>query len=267
MNDHGKTSVRKKIAASSWGAPSDPSCYGNLEFNCEKIDAFIESHNKKNPEQKISYTHFFIKLFGKSFIKAPDANGVFAFGQFVPFKGVNLNTVVDINKKNLVTIPINNCELLKFSQIREQLNKRVKDIKKNKDLETNEFMKKMSLLPTPFVSALLQFSTFVSYYLGIDFAPLKLKKYAFGNIVLTNVSSYKIYNTFAPLVNFSHSSLVAVICRPFMKPVVNEEGEIVPRKVINLNVTFDHRYGDGGMLNLILEELYRLIDNTHELLD
>jgi pyruvate dehydrogenase E2 component (dihydrolipoamide acetyltransferase) len=266
MKNHGKTSVRKKIQASSWGNPSDPSCYGNLELNCEKIDSFIDAYNKKNPTNKITYTHFFVRLLGISLMKAPKANGMMAFGQFVPYKDIKISTLVSIDNKNLASVIIDEVNKKSLIEIQNLINSKVKKIKSKKDADTNEQMKVLNSIPTAFVSLFLELSAFITYYLGLSFKVLKLKKYAFGNIVLTNVSSMEIYNTFAPLVNFSNTTLCVVLCKPKVKPVVDEKGDIVSRKMINMNITFDHRYADASMVNLALKEIYRLVENPNEML-
>ena len=264
--NHGLTSTRKKIAISTWKAPEDPSLFGNLEFDCEKIDNFLNSYNKKNPEAKLTYTHFFMKVMGVGFTKSPTINGTIAFGNFIPFEGVHVSTLVDVEGKNLVSVTVNDCDSLSLPEIRKKANGNIKKMKMKKDENVKEQMKLINLLPTPIVSCVVQISSFVSYFLGKDFKPLKLKKYQFGNILVTNISSIDLDFAFAPLTNFTGAVMVVVICKPKEKIVVNEKKELVVRKMININITVDHRYGEGATLEPIIQEMYRLVDNPHEML-
>ena len=266
LNDHGRTSTRRKIQMGSWGAPQDPSCYGVMEFDCEIVDEFIASYNKKHPDEKITYTHFFMKALGQSVAKSPDANGTIAFGQFVPFNGVHINTLVDIDGKNLAGVTVSNCDKISFSEMRKKTNSAVKKIKSKKDANFKEQMKIAKMLPSFMMACLLQFSSFLSYYLGIDVAAVKIKKYQFGNVVLTNASSMEVYNTFAPLVNFCNAIVVAVICKPRDKVVVGEDRQMQVKKIIQLNMTFDHRYADAMSIHPTIKELYRLVANPQDML-
>jgi pyruvate/2-oxoglutarate dehydrogenase complex dihydrolipoamide acyltransferase (E2) component len=266
LRSHGKTSVRKKIAQGSWGAPQDTSVYGTVEVDMDIVDNFIGSYNKKNPDNKITYTHFFMKLVANSMSKVPRINGTYAFGEFIPFEGIHMNTLVDIEGKNLTGVTVNNCEQLSFKEIRQNLNYKIKKIKMKKDEDTKEQMKIAKMLPSCVMACLLEFSSFITYTLGVSFKPLKLKKYPFGNIILTNASKTSIQHAYAPLVNFSRAILLVVLCSPYDKPVVNEKREVEVRKVMNVNMTFDHRYADAMTVQPVFEEFIRLVKNPELML-
>lgn len=257
-----KTSVRRKIAMSSWGQPSEPSCYGNMEINAEKIDIFIEKYNEANPKARISYTHVFLSAIGKAFAKVPGINGKLVFGNFVPFHSVDINTLVSVNDgKNLNGVTVRNCDTLNLAEIRSQVNAMIKKTKTNKDDDFKEQVKMGKMLPACILSLLIALSSFISYSLGISVGLFRLKKHSFGSIILTNVTKMNVTNTFAPLVNFAQSICVIVMCKPELRPVVDEHGEIVVRKMMNVNVTFDHRYADGHQGSLLVEEIYHALDN------
>ena len=52
------------------------------------------------------------------------------------------------------------------------------------------------------VEMILYSVPFIIYNLGLPLPPLKLKKNHYGNGILTNVSSFGIIDTYAPLVDF-----------------------------------------------------------------
>ena len=237
---------------STWNAPHDPSCYGTLDLDCEIIDKFLENYNSKNPDAKITYTHFFMKLIGLGIEKAPDANGTIAFGQFVPFKGVNISTLVAVGKKNLTGVTVSNCQKLSLSEIRKKTNARIKKIKTDKDEDTNHQINTIKFIPAFIIECIIDITSFISYSLGIGFKFLRIKKYSFGNIILTNVSPLPFIDTFAPLVNFSEAFMVAVICKPKLRAIVGPNRKMEIRKMIKLNVTFDHRYADAANINSCL---------------
>lgn len=262
-----KTSLRRKIAMSSWGEPSDPTCFGTVEVNCEKVDSYLEKYNQANPEAKVTYTHYFLKALGVIFRDVKGINGKIVFGNFIPYDSVSVNTLVNIDDKNLAGVLVKNCDSLNIGELRSQVNAGVKKLKTKKDENFKEQMNIAKMLSSFFMSVLLHVSSFISYELEMDVKPLKIKKNAFGNILLTNVSKMNSRNTFAPLISWSKTMCVLVLNRPFMKAVVNEEGEIVPRKIMNVNISFDHRYADGAQGSLIVKKLNEIVDNPTQFME
>lgn len=266
LRSRGKTTTRNKIQMGTWGAPQDTSAYGTIEVDCGIIDDFIEKYNQKNPDARISYTHFFMKLIGMSIAKAPRINGTIAFGEFVPFEGVNVNTLVDIDGKNLAGVTVQNCDSLSLSEIRTKTNSKVKALKTKKDENVKEQMKIAKMLPSSIMACLLEISTFITYNLGLDFKALRLKKYQFGNVVITNVTKMGINHVFAPLVNFTRSICIVVLCSPEDRVVVDENKEMVVKKMMNVNITFDHRYADAAAVQPVIKELKTVASNPEKML-
>jgi pyruvate/2-oxoglutarate dehydrogenase complex dihydrolipoamide acyltransferase (E2) component len=250
---------------SLWGRPESPSCFCTLDLNCEIIDKFIDSYNKKNPNNHITYTHFFMKLMGKSLYKSPSANGAIIFGQFYPYTGVKITTLVAVGKRNLSGVTVHNCQSLTFNEIRDKTNPAIKQIKNDKYEEHNQQMKLTFSLPTFVVSFLLQLASFASYFLRLSIKIFRVKKHSFGTILLTNVSEMKYYNSFAPLVNFTNAIMVTTICKP-KDEVVVENDQMVIRKMLKLKITFDHRYADAASIHPTIKEIYRLAENPEDLL-
>jgi hypothetical protein len=206
-----------------------------------------------------------MKLLSKSLHQAPFANGAITFGQFYPYTGVKITTLVAVGKKNLSGVTIHNCQSLSLKEIRSKANPKIKEIKTDRFEEHNQQMKLTFPLPTFIVSFLLQTASFVSYYLRLSLKIFRVKKHSFGTILLTNITNMKYYNSFAPLVNFTNAIMVAVICKP-KEEVVVENDNMVIRKMMNLKVTFDHRYADGATIHPMIKEIYRLAKNPEDLL-
>ena len=263
-----KTSTRRKIAISSWGAPADPSVYGNVEINCEILDDFLTKYNAKNPDKKLTYTHIFLKAIGLTLNSkgVKGINGKIAFGNFVPFEKIDVSTLIDVDGKNLYGVTVEDCGTQSILELRNQVNSKIKKIKLKKDDDFKEQMRISDMLPTAILSLMMHLSSFLSYSFGINVPAFRVKKHAFGSIILTNVSKMNIKNTFAPLVNFSNSMMVAVICTPCLRPVVNENREIVVRKMVNFNVTFDHRFADGSQASQMISTIQEILKNPNSLL-
>lgn len=60
---------------------------------------------------------------------------------------------------------------------------------------------------------------------------------------------------YAPITNFSRSVASVVLCTPQEKPIV-DNGEIKIAKIMNMMITFDHRYMDGAGAAKMFAPLY-----------
>ena len=64
-----------------------------------------------------------------------------------------------------------------------------------------------------------------------------------GTFTITNLGMYGI-DAFTPIINLPQAAILG-IGRIVCKPAVYE-GEVVPRQMVALSLTFDHRVVDGG---------------------
>ena len=259
------TSMRKKTALSSWNSPGDPTVFNNLEVEASKLDSFIERHRRKFPDQRITYTHIVLKNLAYTMKSIKGLNSVVAFGGFRPIKDVDISCLVDVEGSNLATLVVNDCNRQTVGEIHDQIKARIKRLKTKSDKDFNHQMGIVRALHSSIVSCILELSSFISYYLGRDIKPLKIRKFGFGTAIVTNCSSMEIYNSFAPLVPFTKAMFVVLICKPRMRAVVDEQGQVVARKIVNINVTFDHRYADGSDASRMVKNMYHFFDNMDTL--
>ena len=259
------TPLRKKTAIGSWNSPGDPQVFNNLEIDVQILDDFLEKHKQKFPNQKVTYTHLALKSLAYTIKSIKGLNSTISFGSFRHHDDVNISCLVDINGKNLAPMMVKKCDKLSVGEIQQQMRDRVKSLKTKKDKSFNHQMKIVKILHSSIVSAILSISSFISYTLGINFTILKIKKFGFGTAIVTNCTQMEIYNSFAPLVPFTNSIFVVVLCKPRMRAMVNEKGEIVAKNMMNINVTFDHRYADGYQASLMVKSMYHFFNNMNTL--
>lgn len=259
------TPIRKKTALATWNSPGDPSVFNNLEVETDKLDNFIKKHKQKHPEQNLTYTHLMLKALAYTIKSINGLNSTIAFGSYRKIEDVNISCLVDVKGTNLAPMLVRNVNRLDVGQIQQQIKDKIKYLKTKRDKDFNHQMGIVNFLHSSLVSALISFSSFISYYLGMEIKPLKIKKYGFGTAILTNCTDMEIYNSFAPLVPFTKAMCVAVLCKPKMRAVVDENGNIVAKNIMNINVTFDHRYADGYQASLMVKNMYHFIDNMDKL--
>jgi pyruvate dehydrogenase E2 component (dihydrolipoamide acetyltransferase) len=86
--------------------------------------------------------------------------------------------------------------------------------------------------------------SYLIYDLDLDLSRLGIVKDEFGSAMVTNVGTFGLAQALAPLVPFSRTPLIVLVGEVTERPVA-EGGRVVVRPMVNLGVTFDHRFMDG----------------------
>ena len=260
-----KTTTREKMAIASWNAPGDPQVFNNLEVNAKYLDQFILKHNQANPELQITYTQIILKALGYAFNRRREVNSTIAFGNLVKIKDIDVNCLVDIGGKNLASMLVRNVDGLTVTELKKQMQGKVGKYKRNKDKDFNKQMGIINSLHSSLVSVILELTSTFAYSFGLNIPCLNVKKRAFGTILFTNCTKMEIYNSFAPLVPFTRGVCVVLLCKPRMRAGVDEKGNLEAQKIMNINVTFDHRYCDGSRASKLIADMYHFFKNLDTL--
>lgn len=224
----------------------DPSCYAKLPIDLTTVDDFLAKYNEENPDSKLTYTIIALKAMGEALSVSKKINGKICFGNFIPLESVDISVLVDVEGENLVNVLVKGCNKNSLKEIANQIKGKIRIVKEKKDPALNHQIKTFAKIPTFVAELIISLSSFVTYNLGIPIPQLKMQANSFGTAVLTNITGFEMYDAYAPHVNFCRTVMLGVITDNRMVPVVNDEGEIEPRKYMNFNITFDHRFADGS---------------------
>ena len=238
------STFRRKMQIATWNDAGDPSVFGRIEVDLTNIDAFLERFNQANPDNKLTYTVIFARALGQGLSTSNKLFGKICFGQFVPQPSVDLSVLVDVQGSNLANIVLEGCNLNSITSLNDQLRTLVREMKTGNNKELNEKMNIMRFVPSFVIQVILRLSTWITYDLGLPIPFLKMKKHNYGFGILTNVVAFNVHDATAPLVPFLKTVIVALMNTPRMRPVV-VDGQVVVRKIMNFNITYDHRFGDG----------------------
>ena len=77
--------------------------------------------------------------------------------------------------------------------------------------------------------------------------------------MVTNIATFDLEVGFAPLFPMSRTPLVITVGKVRKKPVVEDE-KVVPKPVLTLGITADHRYYDGYHLGMLAKEFRKSIE-------
>ena len=239
-------SFARKVQIAAYSETGDPSCYARIPIDLTAVDSFLEKYNGENPDLKLTYTHIALKAVGEAMSVKKKINGKLCFGNFVPLESVDVSVLVDVEGENLLNVLVSGANKHSLRELAQQIKGKIRKVKEKKDPELNHQMKMLSGLPTFLVELIFNATAFISYNLGLSIKALKVKPNSFGTAVVTNITGSGIYDVYAPHVNFCRSVVLAAVNDSRMLPVVTENGGIEPRKMLNFNITFDHRFADGS---------------------
>jgi len=206
----------------SWMPSSEPNVYFKHEVDCTNAIKYIETFPK---EERPSITHIVIKMAGELLNAARTTlNGKIIFGKFVPFDTVDVCCLVDIGGgEDLAAVLVENCDKMKITEITSYLRNRANNIKKNKgDKEHKQRTGPIKFFPAFLVKMLVDFTSFLSYNLGLNVKPLAIKKNQFGGCTITSVGMLGFREVFAPPVPFMRPPFLLAVGEVAQKPIVKD---------------------------------------------
>ncbi|MCG2661354.1 MAG: 2-oxo acid dehydrogenase subunit E2 [Kiritimatiellae bacterium] len=84
-------------------------------------------------------------------------------------------------------------------------------------------------------------------------------EYSGGTFTVSNLGSTGV-DAFTPIINYPECAVLG-IGRIVLQPAVNESGAIVPRHMVWLSLTFDHRITDGVPAARFLDTIRKYVEN------
>ena len=90
----------------------------------------------------------------------------------------------------------------------------------------------------------LRTTAFVTQDLGLDLPMLALRRAPFGSAMISSVGMFGLPQGFAPLAWMYDVPLLLLVGEIGARAVV-DHGSVVPREILPISATIDHRYVDG----------------------
>ncbi len=126
-------------------------------------------------------------------------------------------------------------------------------IRKREDPHLGFAFNLIGSLPWFMTKLFLNFYSFLTHDLNINFKKIRLPHIPLGSIIITNVGSLGIKKALVPLVPFSRSAMLLSVGEITKEArVVNDTIQI--RKIMHLGVTFDHRFFDGSQAAAMIRD-------------
>jgi pyruvate/2-oxoglutarate dehydrogenase complex dihydrolipoamide acyltransferase (E2) component len=241
-------SAFRRIAIGTWATAYDPSVYGTMEIQMDSAVDYIKRYREQTG-QRLTVTHMVARAIAAAFEKVPDANAVLRFNRIYLRKNIGVFMQVVMtdegeDKIDLSGVTIYDVAEKNLSQIVTEVEEKVDVVRKRKDPVLEKSRGLFHKIPSLFLNLFVKLLSLLLVTFNLDLRKFGLPKDPFGSVMITNVGSLGLDLAYAPLVPYSGVGLVLATGEVQQRAVV-EDDEVVIRKMMNLNATFDHRFIDG----------------------
>lgn len=244
-----KLSAFRRIALGTWRTVGDPSVYGTLTVEVDAALAYVEAYRAATG-RRLTLTHLMAKAMAEVFREMPDANAILRWNRIYLRERISIFFQValedeDTGEVDLSGVLIEDADTKSLDRIMDEFEAKVGAVRKGQDRALEKTRRSFKKLPYVLLRPFLTLAGFLSYGLNLDLRKVGMPKDAFGSACVTNIGSLGIDEAYVPLIPYARTTLLVAMGAVNAEPVV-EGDEIVVRRRMRLNATFDHRVLDGA---------------------
>lgn len=250
----------RKMAAALWPRPNQSTIFGSMDLDATAALAFIEEQRRET-HLKITITHLVARAVALTLTRHPDLNAkVRLWGKIERRTSVDLFLQVASDGGNdLSGAKISAADTKGLAEIAQELQKKAEKIRGGKDEAFSRSRSTIKALPWWLNRAALATSDLLANELYIHLPKLGMPADPFGSAMITSVGMFGIDTGFAPLFPLARCPMLILVPEIKIRPWV-VEGAVLPRPVLRLCATFDHRIIDGHHAGILARDLSRLLD-------
>jgi pyruvate/2-oxoglutarate dehydrogenase complex dihydrolipoamide acyltransferase (E2) component len=237
----------RRVASAIWSAPRDPQIYGTLEVDARAVIAYIENARQRNV--RLTPTHLVGRALTLALEEVPELNARIVGSHAYPRPRIEIFyiTALGAGETDLSGVKVDMTRRSVF-EVATELQRRVGALREGRDHDFVRSKRLMDALPRPLMRAALHATAFLAQTLQLDLPRLGVQKSPFGSAMISSVGSLGLSHGFAPLCWAYDVPLLLLVGQIAERPVV-EDGKVLPRPLLPLAVTIDHRYVDGVHLS------------------
>jgi pyruvate/2-oxoglutarate dehydrogenase complex dihydrolipoamide acyltransferase (E2) component len=255
----------RRMAAAMWKNPSDPTIYGSMDVDVTETLAEIARFRERTG-LKLSITHVVTRAVAQAFRNNPELNAkVRYWGKLERRKSVDLFlSVATEGGKDLSGARIDDADALDLAGLIAALEGKARGIRDGKDKAFEKSRGLFKKAPWWILRPLLALIDLFSNELHLHLPSQGMPRDPFGSALITNVGMFGIDTAFAPFVPMGRCPMLLLITEVKERPCV-VDGRVVPRSVLRLCATFDHRIIDGFSAGKLAREIRGLIEKPEGL--
>lgn len=234
----------------------------NLKVDCAALDAYIAKKREENIS--INYMHIIIASIVRIFALKPHLNRFVMNGRL--FKRNKIYVSFSVKKKlkeeaeeSTIKLEFEGTE--NIFEIKKKVDEGIRETCAiQKDNSTDKTAKIFSILPNFFLKYSIKFCKFLDRHGMLPKAIIKASPFH-TSCFLTNLKSIHMNYIYHHLYDFGTTGMFVSMGKEAMEPVVNQNGEVVPAKIMNLGIVADERLCDGFYHANSLRLFKRIIEN------
>lgn len=249
----------RKIAAATWGRPTDPQIYGDVVVDAGAILDFIHQA-RQTTSAHVTVTHVVGKALAHAFAEHPDLNGYQRRGKFTLRDQIDIFFIVSAEDgTELSGVKVEHADRKSVVEIAEELAARTSRIRSGSDAEFGKTKRILASVPPKPLGLLMRLAAWLAVDRNLDLPALGARRQAFGSAMVSSVGMFGIQRAYAPLAPYYRVPFLVLVGQVQQRAAVRE-GQVMARPILELNATIDHRYLDGyhaGRLGRSIEAFLR----------
>lgn len=253
----------RKFSIASWKSNHDPNTSTIIEMRMEKSLAYMKAFRKKT-KKPVIVLHLVVKAMADALSKLPEANALLRFNRLYYRSGASISVSVVDAEGELYNVRIENTDQKSLLDIVKEINLETKRVREtDKSADKNVYLPKIpNILYRPF----LRLISLLMFKLNINLSFMGFPKDAFGVAEVTYIGALGFDNAILPLTPYIN---VPFVLGPgvIKDAAVVDNKEIKIKKVMNLSISFDHRYIDGFHMAKITSILKNYLENPFKNFD
>lgn len=253
------------VASTVFGPPKSGKLYGTMDVDITETEKYIASERKA--KRKITMTSVVISAVARTLAEdTPEINCFIRRGRIIPRNYIDIATAVLLRGgEAMSTVIIKGAHEKSVLDIAMELREKALNARQGDEDEAMDSKHALAKIPWPFRKWIYLLIRLIIYGFGFKIKSLGISEESFGSIVVTNVGSIGLTNSFPALMPMAKLPAVIAVGKVEKRPVVIED-EIVIRTILAGSAAFDHRLVDGIQIAKFVKGVIQRIQNP-ELLE
>jgi pyruvate/2-oxoglutarate dehydrogenase complex dihydrolipoamide acyltransferase (E2) component len=245
MNSSDKFNTNwRKVASTIYKKPTDSKIYGTVDLDVTDLEKFISAKRKEGI--KTTLTYILTLIVGRAIRQeVPELNTYVKRGKIKQREQVDATVSVLLPGGQMGSVKVENADKLTIAELSDNIAKEIRDSRKGDENDTMQSKSMLASVPWPLRKWFFILYRTITINWGISLPGIGLDSNSFGSYVISNIGSVGLDTGYGSLLPSSNVSVVWILGSINKKPVVIND-EIVPRRIMALSATLDHRVVDGS---------------------
>lgn len=251
----------RKVASTIYRRPFDSKIYGTVDIDVTDLEKYIAKKRKEGV--KTTLTYLMTIIVGRAIReKVPELNTYVRRGKIIHREQIDAMVSVLLKDGQMGSVKVEQADQQTISSISEEILGKINQSRKGNENSTMQSKTLLSSVPWPFRYWLFRLYRLITISWGITLPGTGLSANSFGSYVVSNIGSIGLDSGYGALMPSSNVSIVLILGNVLKKPMV-VHGKIVPRKVLTLSATLDHRVVDGSHGGVLFRRIKHYVKNPH----